>query len=173
MQRIQLICTGKLKESFYIDACEEYAKRLSRYCALERTELPESGDVERDGEAVGAAIHELVHVMQAYWTKDATNDNCPEWLSEGIADYVRWFMFEPQSGGCDYLKDAGTRATIHYNDSYRETASFLDYVEKEHPGTVKKANALMRKAKFNDRVFWKEATGKTAAELEAGWKRSQ
>ena len=127
---------------------------------------------ERDGEAVGAAIHELVHVMQAYWTKDATNDNCPEWLSEGIADYVRWFMFEPQSGGCDYLKDAGTRATIHYNDSYRETASFLDYVEKEHPGTVKKANALMRKARFNDRLFWKEATGKTAAELEAGWKRS-
>ena len=52
MQRIQLICTGKLKESFYIDACEEYAKRLSRYCALERTELPESGDVERNGEAV-------------------------------------------------------------------------------------------------------------------------
>ena len=52
MQRIQLICTGKLKESFYIDACEEYAKRLGRYCALERTELPETGDVDRDGEAV-------------------------------------------------------------------------------------------------------------------------
>ena len=52
MQRIGLICTGKLKESFYIDACEEYAKRLGRYCALERVELPESGDVERDGEAV-------------------------------------------------------------------------------------------------------------------------
>ena len=52
MQRIQLICIGKLKESFYIDACEEYAKRLGRYCALERLELPETGDVERDGEAV-------------------------------------------------------------------------------------------------------------------------
>jgi len=52
MQRIGLICTGKLKESFFVDACEEYAKRLGRYCALERVELPESGDVERDGEAV-------------------------------------------------------------------------------------------------------------------------
>ena len=51
MQRIGLICTGKLKESFFVDACEEYAKRLGRYCALERVELPESGDVERDGEA--------------------------------------------------------------------------------------------------------------------------
>ena len=52
MLRITLLCTGKLKEHFYIDACEEYAKRLGRYCALERVELPESGDVERDGEAV-------------------------------------------------------------------------------------------------------------------------
>ncbi|MBO4884664.1 MAG: 23S rRNA (pseudouridine(1915)-N(3))-methyltransferase RlmH [Clostridia bacterium] len=52
MLRIQLICIGRLKESYYAQACEEYAKRLGRYCALERLELPESGDVERDGEAV-------------------------------------------------------------------------------------------------------------------------
>ena len=52
MLRVQIVCTGRLKESFYIDACEEYARRLGRYCALERAELPESGDVERDGEAV-------------------------------------------------------------------------------------------------------------------------
>ena len=52
MQRIQLICVGKLKESYYIDACGEYAKRLGRYCALERLELPEMGDIECDGEAV-------------------------------------------------------------------------------------------------------------------------
>ena len=52
MQRIQLICTGRLKEPFYIDACEEYAKRLGRYCSLERLELTETGDIERDGEAV-------------------------------------------------------------------------------------------------------------------------
>ena len=52
MLRVQLICVGKLKERFYIDACDEYDKRLQRYCALERVELPESGDVERDGAAV-------------------------------------------------------------------------------------------------------------------------
>ncbi len=52
MLRIQLICTGRLKERFFIEACEEYAKRLGRYCMLERLELPESGDPERDGEAV-------------------------------------------------------------------------------------------------------------------------
>lgn len=52
MLRIQLICVGRLKESYYVQACEEYAKRLGRYCALERIELPESGDMERDGEAI-------------------------------------------------------------------------------------------------------------------------
>ncbi len=41
MQRILVICVGKLKERFYIDAAAEYAKRLSRYCRLELMELPE------------------------------------------------------------------------------------------------------------------------------------
>ena len=41
MQRISLICVGKLKESFYLQAVEEYAKRLSRFCRLEIVELPE------------------------------------------------------------------------------------------------------------------------------------
>ena len=52
MLRVQLICTGRLKESFYVQACDEFDKRLRRYCALERTELPETGDVVRDGEAM-------------------------------------------------------------------------------------------------------------------------
>ena len=41
MQRVTVICVGKLKERFYIDAAAEYAKRLSRYCRLELLELPE------------------------------------------------------------------------------------------------------------------------------------
>ena len=41
MQRVMVICVGKLKERFYIDAAAEYVKRLSRYCKLEIIELPE------------------------------------------------------------------------------------------------------------------------------------
>lgn len=41
MQRVMVICTGKMKERFYIDAAAEYAKRLGRYCRLEVVELPE------------------------------------------------------------------------------------------------------------------------------------
>ncbi len=41
MQRISLICVGKLKEKFYAQAAAEYAKRLSRFCALEIVEIAE------------------------------------------------------------------------------------------------------------------------------------
>lgn len=41
MQRITVLCVGKLKEKFYADAAAEYIKRLSRYCKIEVTELPE------------------------------------------------------------------------------------------------------------------------------------
>ncbi len=33
--KITILCVGKIKERFYREAVEEYAKRLSRYCKLE------------------------------------------------------------------------------------------------------------------------------------------
>ena len=39
MQRITLLCVGKLKEKFYIEAAAEYLKRLSRFCKLDLVEL--------------------------------------------------------------------------------------------------------------------------------------
>ena len=41
MQKVTILCVGKLKEKFYIDAAAEYSKRLSRFCKLELIELPE------------------------------------------------------------------------------------------------------------------------------------
>jgi len=41
MQRVTILCVGKLKERFYADACAEYQKRLSRFCELSVVELPE------------------------------------------------------------------------------------------------------------------------------------
>ena len=42
MQKVTILCVGKLKEKFYIDAAAEYVKRLQRFCKLELVELPES-----------------------------------------------------------------------------------------------------------------------------------
>ena len=42
MQKVNILCVGKLKEKFYAEAVAEYSKRLKRHCTLEIIELPES-----------------------------------------------------------------------------------------------------------------------------------
>ena len=39
--KIKLICVGKLKETFFKDAAEEYLKRLKRFHKVEILEIPE------------------------------------------------------------------------------------------------------------------------------------
>ena len=55
MQRITLLCVGKLKERFYAEAAAEYAKRLGRYCRLDLVELPEERLPEAPSPAQGGA----------------------------------------------------------------------------------------------------------------------
>ena len=52
MLKVKLICVGRLKEKFYIDACAEDIKRLGRYCRVEFCEVAESGSLEKEGAAV-------------------------------------------------------------------------------------------------------------------------
>ena len=51
MQKVTLLCVGKLKEKFYTEAAAEYVKRLSRYCKLTVTELPEERLPENPSQA--------------------------------------------------------------------------------------------------------------------------
>ncbi|WP_409969717.1 23S rRNA (pseudouridine(1915)-N(3))-methyltransferase RlmH [Bengtsoniella intestinalis] len=64
MQKITIICVGKLKEPFYIDAVAEYSKRLSRHCKLEILELPESrlSDTPSQGEIAQALAAEAATI---------------------------------------------------------------------------------------------------------------
>ena len=42
MPKIRVICVGKLKEKYWVDAVKEYSKRLGAYAKLEIVELKES-----------------------------------------------------------------------------------------------------------------------------------
>ena len=40
MLNINIICVGKIKETYLREAIAEYTKRLSKYCHLKITEVP-------------------------------------------------------------------------------------------------------------------------------------
>ena len=57
MQKVTILCVGKLKEKFYADAVAEYTKRLGRFCKLEIVELTEERLPEDPSPAqIGAAL---------------------------------------------------------------------------------------------------------------------
>lgn len=72
MLNIKFICVGKLRERFYIDAFNEYARRLSAYCKFECAELNETklGDKPSDKEIENALVHESADIEKAI-PKDA------------------------------------------------------------------------------------------------------
>lgn len=56
MLKIKLIVVGKIKESFYRDAVNEYLKRLSRFADVEVKELPERATLKEEGEDILRAV---------------------------------------------------------------------------------------------------------------------
>ena len=109
----------------------------------------------------GAMIHETTHIVQRYRSRSN-----PGWLVEGVSDYFRFFIYEPgKAGKVDPDK-------AHYNDSYRTTAAFLDYVSRIHDKQlVLKLNRAMRAGTYKPELFH-ELTGKTLEELDDAWRAS-
>jgi hypothetical protein len=108
-----------------------------------------------EGEAAGAVVHEMVHVVQQIHTP-----NNPGWLIEGVADYIRWFKYEPES-----KRPRPNPRRAKFTDGYRTTAAFLNYLTEKHDKEiVLKLNAAMRKGKYSDQLF-KEFAGKGLDEL--------
>ena len=108
---------------------------------------------------LGAMVHETTHVVQRYRGRGN-----PSWLVEGLADYVRFFQYEPGKIGPINAERA------KYDASYRTTAAFLGYVVEKYDKTlILDLNRAMREGKYNEEIF-KEKTGKTLKELGEEWK---
>jgi len=123
------------------------------------------------GEAKGAIVHELVHVVQNYGRARRTNHDAtrtPGWLVEGIADYIRWFLYEPHTHGAEIT--ARNIARARYDASYRTSGNFLNWVTNTcDKDIVRKLNAAAREGRYTEQL-WKDATGKTVQELGQQWK---
>lgn len=137
---------------------------------------------QMNGEAIGTIVHETVHVIQQY------HGYGPSWMIEGIADYVRWFKFEPQSHGADivWMRQLGPRPgdacsivvpctdghfSPRYDASYRISANFLNWVSVKYGSNiVRELNADLRQRNYTP-DFWKRRTGKTMEALGDEWKQ--
>jgi len=123
------------------------------------------------GEAKGAVVHELTHVVQNYGMARRTNPNAtrtPGWVVEGICDYIRWFLYEPQTHGAEITARNISRA--RYDANYRISGNFLNWViEAYDKDIVRKLNAAAREGKYSEDL-WKTATGHTVQELGDEWK---
>ena len=105
----------------------------------------------------GAIVHEMVHVVQAYGGR-----RVPGWLVEGIADYFRFWIYEPKAPRhrVDPQHD-------RYTNGYQVTGAFLAWLVKTYDkDIVVKLNAACRQGKYQDELF-KQYTGK---DLDALWK---
>lgn len=121
------------------------------------------------GEAQGAVFHELVHVVQQY-RGGRDRSSAPGWLTEGIADYMRWFVFQPEAKGAEITARNIERA--RYDASYRVTANFLNWVtEKYARDLVPKLNAASRQGRYSPEL-WVQITGKSVGDLGAEWKEA-
>jgi len=122
------------------------------------------------GEAKGCVIHEMVHVVQGYGKgpRNAKPAFAPGWVTEGLADYIRWYLYEPQSKGT-VIRDV---RQAKYDASYRVTANFLDWVvTTQDKDLLRQLNTAGREARYSDEL-WKTWTGKTLAQLGEEWKKA-
>ncbi|MBQ6818625.1 MAG: 23S rRNA (pseudouridine(1915)-N(3))-methyltransferase RlmH [Clostridia bacterium] len=90
---VSLICIGKLKEKYWRDAYDEYAKRLSAFCKLQLVELDETriADkpsqkeidlvVEKEGEKILAKLPQTATVV-------ALCIEGKQWSSEELSDFM-------------------------------------------------------------------------------------
>ena len=119
-------------------------------------------------EAVGSVIHEAAHVAQQYGRARGRN-RVPGWLTEGIADYIRWWKFEPASARRPIAPIKRNGQPASYTDSYQTTAAFLEFVAKNYDHeVVVKLNAAGRNGTYSPDL-WKKYTGKTLDELWAAF----
>ena len=105
MFEITLIAMGKLKESFYLSAASEYAKRLGGYCRFRLLELPEvklpddptAGDIAAGLEKEADAI--LAKIPKGAWLCIFTPEG-KELSSEEFAQKLRTVKNSGKSSAC-------------------------------------------------------------------------
>ena len=104
----------------------------------------------------GMVVHELTHVVQDYQGKGEF------WLTEGIADYVRYERYEPGTQKWKLDPDKSS-----YKQGYGIAGAFLGWLEtRKDKDIVRKLNIAAHDGKYTPALF-KQYCG---ADIDALWK---
>ena len=107
---------------------------------------------------IDVVTHEVMHIVQAYG-----NTPGPGWLTEGIADYVRYRYGVDNAGANWLLPEVNPEQS--YTNAYRVTARFLVWTEqRKNKKIVDKLDRVMRDHTYQDNL-WEKLTGQALDDL--------
>ena len=94
MVNVSVVCIGKCKEKYLVDACKEYQKRLQGFCKLEITELDEVriSDNPSEKEIEMVIQGEGKRILEKIPSKATVVALCIEgkqWSSPELADFLK------------------------------------------------------------------------------------
>jgi len=111
VKKINIICAGKLKEKYFVDAIAEYQKRLTRYCNLDIIQLPDYPDladaVKREGKLMLAYTGKGYCIALDSRGKALTSEGLSQSIDHAYLSHSEISFFIGGSQGlCDTVKSA-------------------------------------------------------------------
>jgi len=114
---------------------------------------------------IDVVTHEGMHIVQGYGYSYGRN---LVWLTEGIADYIRYKYGVDNVGSKWYLPKFKAKEQ-GYKDSYRVTARFFEWIDQNvKPGMIVQIDKQLREGTFKDST-WVELSGKSLDDLWAAY----
>lgn len=106
MQKVNIVCVGKIKESFYREAVAEYAKRLSRFVSFSVREIAEGKNLEEDGREILRAAKGYVIALCVEGKKLSSEALAAEVKKQYDRGAEVTFIIGSSCGLCDEVKNA-------------------------------------------------------------------
>lgn len=154
MQSIRLICVGKMRERFYIDAFSEYQKRLQAYCKFECIELTEQRlpDTPSEKEIAAALSREAADISKNIPSDAYVVAMCVEgkqMKSEGMATLLAQRAFSTKPKLCFIIGGSfGISGEVKQKADMRLSMSEMTF--PHHLARVMLAEQIYRAFKINE-----------------------
>ena len=112
--------------------------------------------IETYPEDIGLIVHEAVHVVQLY------SEFEPDWVTDGIANYIHWHLYEKKPLEWFPIGDDEKG----YEAAYRITGGFFLWIAiHKNADFIKILNTSMKNGEYEDSIFLQN----TGNDLDALW----